>query len=90
MSRNYKFHNPEGVYFVSSTVVEWIDVFTRNDVDLKFFTTRKDPCGSLGEKRELVLHIVNQFFRYPQLKDSTVDYLRMEKTSIDMIKCFSY
>jgi len=31
MSRNYKFHNPDGVYFVSFAVVEWIDVFTRND-----------------------------------------------------------
>jgi len=30
MSRNYKFHNPAGVYFVSFAVVEWIDVFTRN------------------------------------------------------------
>jgi hypothetical protein len=25
MSRNYKFHNPEGVYFVSFAVVEWLD-----------------------------------------------------------------
>jgi REP element-mobilizing transposase RayT len=31
MSRNYKFHNPEGVYFVSFAVVEWIDVFARNE-----------------------------------------------------------
>ncbi len=31
MSRNYKFHNPEGVYFVSFAVVGWIDVFTRNE-----------------------------------------------------------
>ncbi len=30
MSRNYKFHNPEGVYFVSFAVVGWVDVFTRN------------------------------------------------------------
>lgn len=29
MSRNYKFHNPEGVYFVSFAVVEWLDIFTR-------------------------------------------------------------
>src|SRR5690606_10766785 len=29
MSRNYKFHNPEGLYFVSFAVVEWLDVFTR-------------------------------------------------------------
>jgi hypothetical protein len=25
MSRNYKFHNPEGLYFVIFTVVEWLD-----------------------------------------------------------------
>ena len=31
MSRNYKFHNPQGVYFVNFAVVEWIDVFTRNE-----------------------------------------------------------
>lgn len=31
MSRNYKFHNPEGVYFVSYAVVEWLDVFTRSE-----------------------------------------------------------
>ena len=31
MSRNYKFYNPEGVYFVSFAVVEWLDVFTRHE-----------------------------------------------------------
>ncbi|HNW69910.1 MAG TPA: transposase [Bacteroidales bacterium] len=31
MSRNYKFHNPEGVYFISFAVVDWLDVFTRNE-----------------------------------------------------------
>lgn len=31
MSRNYKFHNPDGVYFVSFAVVEWLDVFTRTE-----------------------------------------------------------
>ncbi|GAF03693.1 hypothetical protein [Saccharicrinis fermentans] len=30
MSRNYKFYNPQGVYFVSFAIVEWLDVFTRN------------------------------------------------------------
>ncbi|UOE48532.1 transposase [Mucilaginibacter sp. SMC90] len=29
MSRNYKFHNQEFPYFVTFTVVQWIDVFTR-------------------------------------------------------------
>ncbi|MFT4679136.1 MAG: REP element-mobilizing transposase RayT [Flavobacteriales bacterium] len=31
MSRKYKFHNPSGAYFVSFAVVEWMDVFTRNE-----------------------------------------------------------
>ena len=31
MSRNYKFYNPDGVYFISLAVVEWMDVFTRNE-----------------------------------------------------------
>jgi len=31
MSRNYKFHNPKGLYFISFAVVGWLDVFTRNE-----------------------------------------------------------
>jgi REP element-mobilizing transposase RayT len=31
MSRNYKFLNPEGLYFISFAVVGWLDVFTRNE-----------------------------------------------------------
>jgi len=31
MTRNYKFKNPEGLYFVSFAVINWIDVFTRNE-----------------------------------------------------------
>jgi len=31
MSRKYKFRNPEAVYFVSFTTVNWIDVFTRRE-----------------------------------------------------------
>lgn len=30
MSSKYKFVNPESVYFVTATVVDWVDVFTRN------------------------------------------------------------
>lgn len=29
MSRKYKFHNPQGIYFVSFATINWIDVFTR-------------------------------------------------------------
>ncbi|MBL6964555.1 MAG: transposase [Bacteroidetes bacterium] len=27
MSEKYKFHNPDGIYFVTSTIVEWIELF---------------------------------------------------------------
>ena len=30
MSRKYKFHKSDGIYFVSFSTVNWIDVFTRN------------------------------------------------------------
>ncbi|WP_312175239.1 transposase [Chryseobacterium sp.] len=30
MSRNYKFHNPEGLYFVSFAVVGWLNVFIKD------------------------------------------------------------
>ncbi len=30
MSRKYKFRNPEGMYFITFSVIRWIDVFTRN------------------------------------------------------------
>ena len=29
MSSKYKFHNPQGIYFISFAVVGWIDVFIR-------------------------------------------------------------
>ncbi len=31
MSSKYKFHKPNGVYFISTAVVHWIDVFTRRE-----------------------------------------------------------
>lgn len=29
MSTKYKFRNPDGIYFITFAVVEWVDVFTR-------------------------------------------------------------
>jgi REP element-mobilizing transposase RayT len=31
MSRKYKFHNLDGLYFISFSVKGWVDVFTRNE-----------------------------------------------------------
>lgn len=30
MSRKYKFNNPDGIYFITFSVVGWVDVFTRD------------------------------------------------------------
>ncbi len=38
MSRKYKFHNKEGLYFVSLATVYWLDVFVRDEY---FETIRK-------------------------------------------------
>ncbi len=35
MSRKYKFHNKEGLYFVSFAAVYWIDVFVREEYAVK-------------------------------------------------------
>lgn len=29
MSNKYKFHDPDGTYFVTFDVVKWVDVFAR-------------------------------------------------------------
>lgn len=41
MSKKYKFIDVEGIYFITGTVVDWIDVFTRNiyrDIVLESFS----------------------------------------------------
>jgi len=44
MSGNYKFYNPEGVYFVSFAVVEWLDVWTRNEYKDIIIDRDARPC----------------------------------------------
>ena len=51
MSRKYKFHDKEGLYFVSFAVVYWIDVFTREVYNNIFIETLK-----FYQKNRLVLN----------------------------------
>lgn len=41
MSRKYKFHNKEGLYFVSFAIVYWIDIFVREEYCNIFLDTLK-------------------------------------------------
>ena len=31
MSSKYRFVNKDGIYFVTATIVDWVDVFTRDE-----------------------------------------------------------
>ena len=48
----YKFSNPDGIYFVTSAVVEWVDAFTRSHYCDIVVSSLKHCI----EKKGLVLH----------------------------------
>ncbi len=52
MSEKYKFRNPEGCYFVTCTIVHWIDLFTRKE--LKHVVI--DSLKYCQENKGLVIH----------------------------------
>ncbi len=52
MSNKYKFHDPEGTYFVTFSVVGWIDVFTRNE----YRNILIDSLNYCITKKGLVIH----------------------------------
>lgn len=53
MSRNYKFHNPDGVYFISFVVVEWLDVFSRAEDYL--YSSAADYAGEKGMLDDVIV-----------------------------------
>ncbi|MDW3196070.1 MAG: transposase [Cytophagales bacterium] len=52
MSRKYKFHNKQGLYFVSIAAVYWIDVFIRD----QYFHTVVESLGLCRKNKELELY----------------------------------
>lgn len=77
-------HFANSVEPMFSQLLQSIDVIKE-----EWISQREQYRLQFKEKRELALHLVTQFFRHPELKNSTVDdYLRMEKAGIDMVKCF--
>jgi putative transposase len=52
MSRKYKFHNQEGLYFVSFAVVYWIDVFTREE----YFTILTDSLDYCRKNKGIEIY----------------------------------
>lgn len=52
MPSKYKITDPEGIYFITFAVVEWVDVFTRPD----YTTILIDSLQYCIEKKGLILH----------------------------------
>lgn len=52
MSRNYKFNNPDGTYFISFATVEWVDVFTRR----KYRDILMDSLKYCQKEKGLILY----------------------------------
>lgn len=50
MSRKYKFHNKEGLYFVSFATVYWIDVFVREEYFIELVTNLQYCIDNKGLK----------------------------------------
>lgn len=48
MSRKYKFHNKEGIYFVSFATVKWVDVFTRKEYSDEILQSLEYCISNLG------------------------------------------
>lgn len=52
MSRKYKFHNKQGLYFVSFATINWIDVFTRQ----VYFDILEDSVSYCRKEKGLELY----------------------------------
>ena len=52
MSRKYKFYDPEGLYFITFSVVKWVDVFTRD----KYREILLDSFRYCQKEKGLVIH----------------------------------
>ena len=82
MSRKYKFKNPEGIYFISYSVIRWIDVFTRNlyrDILL-------DSFMFCQEKKGLRIHAYIIMTNHVHMIISTTEGYFLENTMRDLKK----
>lgn len=80
MSSKYQFHDREGVYFVTFTVVYWIDIFTRNEYR-QVFTASLDYCR---EHKNLNVHAWVLMTNHAHLIISTNNSTRLSDIVRDM------
>ena len=74
MSRNYKFHNLEGLYFISFAVVGWLDVFIRNEYKEIF----KSVYSAVKNKKLLIQ--VKVYAKFAQPSSASILRYLLKKT----------
>ena len=90
MSEKYKFHNPDGVYFVTSTITDWVDIFTKSAycnivVDsLKYCQHNKGLVIHAWVIMSNHIHLIISRKSKPLLSEIVRDFKRF--TSIELIK----
>lgn len=82
MSGKYKFHNPEGIYFVSFAVVGWADVFTRNI----YKEILSDSIRHCQKEKGLIIHAWVIMSNHVQLVISRNSNVALEDIMRDMKK----
>lgn len=89
MSRNYRFHNKAGVYFVSFSTVYWVDIFVRE----VYFQILIDSLAYCRKEKDILIHAyvimsnhVHLIFRAQN--ENPTDFIRDFKrfTSYKLIK----
>ena len=90
MSDKYKFHNPDGVYFVTTTVTEWVNLFTKPEYceiilnSLKYCQKEKGLVIHAWCVMSNHLHLIISKNGEVSLGDIMRDFKRF--TSIELIK----
>jgi len=93
MSEKYKFHNPEGIYFTTSTIVDWIDLFTRRDyceivVDsIRYCQMKKDLRLHAWSLMTNHLHLIISAVKQGKLSDILRDF--KSHTNEKLIECIN-
>lgn len=89
MSRNYKFHNPKGLYFVSFATVYWLDIFVREE----YFTIITESITHCRKHKGMLLYAYcimpsHIHLIFQSVKESPAELLRDFKgyTSRKLIK----
>ena len=91
MSEKYKFLNPAGVYFTTSTIVNWIDLFTRKDYceivldSLRYCQRKKGLIIHAWVMMPSHLHMIVSSRGIIQLSDIFRDFKKF--TAEEMVKC---